>query len=449
MEKYKDWTRDQLLERLVQLEQNTNGSNATAPPISKKAAKKMKKESKKSKKERDQKPFDMSKYRQRHVAFRVAYLGWRYAGFASQGDEITLPTVEGQLFTALEQTRLIVDRDNCNYSRCGRTDRGVSGLGQVIMINVRSNSPLDPDAPFSPVDQECPYVDMLNRSLPDDIRVLSWAPVADDLNARFDCRSRTYRYLFRIDQHHPLDVQRMREAARYFVGSHDFRNFCKLDPAKNITNYHRTMMACDIFPLDSQGSLTIPEDTTPTDDGPRMWTMQLQGSAFLWHQVRCMMSVLFLVGRGYEAPTIVKDLLDIDKYPGRPEYPLASDLPLIFFDCAYDNPIDWTSCAANTHLPRLFSHLDERCYMEDVRSHTCQLFYQRVVADFPEQAANIGPANDTRTMVVLGGGATSTLHRYRPLEGRIRCHTDEQRKIGYLNRKRKRAEFEAEAEKSA
>lgn len=58
---------------------------------------------------------------------------------------------------------------------------------------------------------ELPYVKMLNRVLPQDIRVLDWAPVAQGFSARFDCQSRTYRYYFPRGS---LDVALMAEAAK-------------------------------------------------------------------------------------------------------------------------------------------------------------------------------------------------------------------------------------------
>ena len=44
--------------------------------------------------------------------------------------------------------------------------------------------------------EELPYMAMLNSTLPEDIRVLSWAPVGPDFNARFNCLHRTYKYFF-------------------------------------------------------------------------------------------------------------------------------------------------------------------------------------------------------------------------------------------------------------
>ncbi len=43
------------------------------------------------------------------------------------------------LFDGLLKTRLIESRAISNYSRCGRTDKGVSAFGQVIALDLRSN----------------------------------------------------------------------------------------------------------------------------------------------------------------------------------------------------------------------------------------------------------------------------------------------------------------------
>lgn len=80
-------------------------------------------------KKRQQRPFDFSAHSRRHVALKIAYLGWGYQGFASQ--ENTSNTIEEKLFEALKKTRLVDDRQTSNYHRCGRTDKGVSAFGQV------------------------------------------------------------------------------------------------------------------------------------------------------------------------------------------------------------------------------------------------------------------------------------------------------------------------------
>lgn len=57
---------------------------------------------------------------------------------------------------------------------------------QVISITVRTT---DDGRPLE-------YCKMLNRLLPDDIRVVAWQPVGEEVSARFNCASRTYKYFF-------------------------------------------------------------------------------------------------------------------------------------------------------------------------------------------------------------------------------------------------------------
>lgn len=87
---------------------------------------------KRRKKTSKERPFDFSAHPRRHVALRLAYLGWAYQGFAVQ--ENTDSTVEARLFEALLKTRLIQDRQSSNYHRCGRTDKGVSAFSQVSSL---------------------------------------------------------------------------------------------------------------------------------------------------------------------------------------------------------------------------------------------------------------------------------------------------------------------------
>ena len=89
-------------------------------------------------------PFDMAAYGQRRVALRVCYFGERYRGFAStgQGEDDEDDSVESALFAAMRKVRLIEGKA-ADYSRCGRTDRGVSALSQVVALSLRHRAKLD------------------------------------------------------------------------------------------------------------------------------------------------------------------------------------------------------------------------------------------------------------------------------------------------------------------
>ena len=362
-----------------------------------------------------------------------------------------LPTVEEELWKALNKARLVFPTPNpllepgkpnwegCEYSKCGRTDKGVSAFGQVIGIRVRSNRPvsrvqtstslkdrvsseeptpdpnpseveiaaprLDPEATtvenetstststksslseepllFHPVDDEIPYCQILNRLLPPDIRMLAWCPTpSPHFSARFSCKERRYKYFFTQPAFTPtigvaglfngantstsragrrregwLDIEAMREAAQKFIGLHDFRNFCKVDPSKQIENFDRRIFHANIEKLDLQknpigyvgkpgfqqyedpdeapGGHLLDDFIRPQPSTPAIYAFTLQGSAFLWHQVRHMVAILFLVGQGLENPSIVDNLLDVEKNPCKPQYEMADAAPLVLWDCVF------------------------------------------------------------------------------------------------------------------
>jgi tRNA pseudouridine38/39 synthase len=61
-----------------------------------------------------------------------------------------------------------------------------------------------------------------------------------------------------------------------------------------------------------------------------------KGTAFLWHQVRYMVAVLFLIGTKKETPDVVPWLLDAKAHPRKPLYDMASEVPLVLYDCAFE-----------------------------------------------------------------------------------------------------------------
>ncbi len=389
--------------------------------------------------------FDPSKHSTRLIALKFAYLGKRYNGFEYHANNPTpLPTIEEELWKALNKSRLIMPKntnplqpgevnwEGCDYSKCGRTDKGVSAFGQVIGIRVRSNRPLEkwkssdpanidrarvPTAskisdpigdnfelaslalspsqdidtetdplrigdrgnentlPFDPIKDEIPYPVILNRLLPPDIRILAWCPAPPpDFSARFSCKERQYKYFFTQPAFPPipkqletkgneatrkavqdgwLDIAAMRDAAKTFIGLHDFRNFCKVDASKQITNFERRIFHADIVEEDKTGTLGfvngnsfLPENAQVANGSslssqyPKVYSFTLHGSAFLWHQVRHMVAVLFLVGQGLESPSIVSELLDVEKNPRRPIYEMAADIPLVLWDCIFPREDD-------------------------------------------------------------------------------------------------------------
>ncbi|KAJ0397882.1 hypothetical protein ATCC90586_006468 [Pythium insidiosum] len=294
------------------------------------------------KEKKPKREFQMSKYAQRLVAIKFLYIGDKYDGFARQ--DHTEETIERYVFSALQHTKLIESIDSCEYSRCGRTDKGVSAFGQVVGIRVRSNLPVDAELlDAATIDEvrpgqrfrvkmpngdertltELDYAVHINRALPDDIRVYAVVAAPAGFSARFDCRERMYRYFF---VRKSLDIEKMRLGAAKLVGTHDYRNFCRIDTSKH--TFERKIRSFEILPCDDHESKEVAQ---------QMFRFEIYGQAFLWHQVRCMVQVLFLIGEGKEEPEIVDRLLDITATPRKPQYDMASDRPLCLQDCLFDN----------------------------------------------------------------------------------------------------------------
>ena len=350
-----------------------------------------------------------SEYRTRHIALRVYYEGKRYNGLAQTVGMEADNSVERHLFAALQKTHLIHSRDTCKYSRCGRTDKGVSAVGQVVAMRLKSAIPLQaswdqdglnlvPDTPqgetllpknstdriavwvppkarngdnkskkkdkkkakLNPsasttqakpatlngdntstnnanqgprVQKEAAeytYDKILNSVLPDDIRVLGWCPVSEEFSARFSAAKRTYRYFF---VRRNLDLDAMRQGLQRMIGTHDFRNLCKLNVVE-VSNYVRKILSADVISCSSGNG----DDGGGSNNfGRDVYYFQIEGQAFLWHQIRCIVEIMFMIGRHLESPSVVTELLNVEKYPGKPSYPPASEFPLVLHECGYPN----------------------------------------------------------------------------------------------------------------
>ena len=104
-----------------------------------------------------------------------------------------------------------------------------------------------------------------------------------------------------------MDVRLIAKSAQKLLGLHDFRNFCKKDenvfrPDDEEQNFMRR-----IYTFRTQ--LVSRNQMNP---GLSVYKCIIRGSAFLWHQVRLMMNVLFMIGRNDEEPSIIDDLLDVE-----------------------------------------------------------------------------------------------------------------------------------------
>ena len=145
------------------------------------------------------------------------------------------------------------------------------------------------------------------------------------------------------------------------MGRHDFRNLCKMN-CEQVYNFERVLVRGKLvspqkvyvvsMQKDERGedagvgdengqeqckrSILIQESNCTTPPSPRdICHVEIVGQAFLWHQIRCIMSVLFYIGRGLESPTLVQQLLDVQTNPAKPSYEMASETALVLHECTF------------------------------------------------------------------------------------------------------------------
>ena len=490
-------SREDLVKRIVELESSLRQSLPHTSSATRSISSSAEKKSSKGKGRRISPAEDgdfFDRYPSRKIALKFSYEGWPYCGLALQaekeGSSLPLPTVEAVLLDALAQARLIKpelkrDTDTLGFSRCGRTDRGVSAAGQVVSLWVRSqlredegrhelawrpavtqhasavavgpseeagspqtrstegdeatqadlaNTAKQKAAAKNQPKDELPYMSLLNRCLPPSIRILGWSPVREDFDARFSCQGRHYKYFFSSTPLAPLDIDAMQDAASRLVGEHDFRNLCKVDPTKQITNFRRRIVSAVISELDSARN----SDNTHDD---KHYVLDLQGSAFLYHQVRHIMAILFLVGSRRESASIVDAInntgytageigLDRSSQPdmaivaSKPSYEMADDLPLVLWDCQFrDQDVDWRQDANSAARSKAYADMHLHTSSLDLKSTISQHFL-RAFRELGEKAhgepvMNASPGKDG--IVQVGAGRTIGSGRYTPLLQRPRA----------------------------
>ena len=225
------------------------------------------------------------------LVLKLGYRGADFCGFAAQPGR---RTVAGEVVRSLE-TLL---RREVDLTCAGRTDAGVHAIAQYVSV------PVTADELALPVRR---LMHGLSALLPDDISpaVLYHAPKG--FSARFDARSRSYRYRIVAGEARPvlawdhawwlrsdLDVAAMGEAASALVGEHDFKSFCKATSAEGKPT-HRCVMRCDV--------------SEQAECGERVICIDVVGNAFLHSMVRTIAGTLVEVGRGHRSPAWVGEAL--------------------------------------------------------------------------------------------------------------------------------------------
>ena len=319
----------------------------------------------------------------KRILLSVAYDGTDYAGFQAQKSGV--PTIEGELNRALtELTGVPVE-----VIGASRTDSGVHARCNLAVFDTESRIPPEK------------FAHAINVRLPDQICVQTSMEVPADFHPRRCSTVKTYEYriwnaqmpdpmrrLYTYFSRYRFDIDKMREAAAYLVGEHDFKSFCSTYTSAKTTvrevlavEVEEILPGCetalpgsetalpgseialpgseialpgseialpgseialtgsDIALTDSENVSDSHSDAGPGSDSvssaarmPREIVIRVTGRGFLYNMVRIIAGTLMEVGRGAKTPDQIPGILNAcDRRAAGPTAP-ACGLTLVRYE---------------------------------------------------------------------------------------------------------------------
>ena len=220
----------------------------------------------------------------KRVLLRVAYDGTNYCGWQKQNNGVAVEAVLNKHLSELLGTEISV-------IGASRTDAGVHAMGNVAVFDTDSRIPGEK------------FAYALNQRLPDDIAIQDSKEVAPDFHPRYCKCNKTYEYrvlnrkfplpterLYSYFLYYNIDVEKMQEAVRHLVGTHDFASFCSAN-----AQVKDTVRTVNFINVRKENDII---------------TIQVNGNGFLYNMVRIISGTLLQVGMGRMSVMDVKNILD-------------------------------------------------------------------------------------------------------------------------------------------
>ncbi len=224
----------------------------------------------------------------RNIKLVIEYDGKDFNGWQKQPNKLN---IQGEIEKAIKQ----ITGEEVDLTASGRTDAGVHALGQVANFKTTSNIPIE----------KIPLA--LNSNLKKSIIIKSAEEVEERFHSRLNCKRKTYRYIinnstygtaiYRNLETHipmPLDIQKMKEAVKYFEGEHDFKAF-KASGTSSKSSVRKIYKA-EVIEVEN-GRIYI----------------QLTGNGFLYNMVRIISGTLVEVGLGKIEPKDIQTIIESQK----------------------------------------------------------------------------------------------------------------------------------------
>lgn len=223
----------------------------------------------------------------RNLKMVLEYDGSKFHGWQYQ---VGLRTVQG----VFEETLARLTQEKIRVIAASRTDAGVHALEQVINFRTESRHSCEV------------FVRALNALLPADIAVISCEEAEPKFNARFQAKSKIYRYLIYNRAHRrafghsycwhlpwKIDIDKMKKASSYLIGEHNFASFQAKSPDSKEKDPVRNLSRIDI--IETKAGYII---------------FELEANGFLKQMVRNIIGTLVLAGTGKILPETIKEILE-------------------------------------------------------------------------------------------------------------------------------------------
>jgi tRNA pseudouridine38-40 synthase len=223
----------------------------------------------------------------RNLLLKLRFDGTNYHGWQIQKNALSVQEV---FQNCLEK----ILYKNIDIKACSRTDTGVHANMFYVSMKIKHHI-------------LCKNFTMaLNKFLPKDICVYDCCEVPLNFHARYSCKSKEYVYKILNSKirnpflngyvlHHwrPINIKKLKEAASFFVGTHDFTSFCTLDSRKK-GDFIRTVKNLNIKKTDNS-----------------MIEVIIEADGFLYNMVRIIVGTLLKVNQGLIKPCEIENILNL------------------------------------------------------------------------------------------------------------------------------------------
>ncbi len=244
----------------------------------------------------------------------IEYDGSRYQGWQRLKDNDK--TIQGKIEDVLSK----MCSHKVEIHGSGRTDAGVHAKGQVASFKIETQMSCDK------------IQDYLNEYLPEDIAVIDLCEAEERFHARLTPCRKTYlyrinnsnisdvferKYVYNVPE--KLDVEKMKKAASYLTGEHDFVGFSSLKKVKKSTIrtiYECRVQSAECRVVDNPSVSPMASHLPLHKGGKDEIDIYITGDGFLYNMVRIIVGTLIEVGKGERE---AEDVLNILKNKNREE----------------------------------------------------------------------------------------------------------------------------------